>query len=77
MYETFILYIASPSVNSGDTIYPSKKAQIAHLKVDKAFIKVFSKDVNFAVIFLIKLVVKLLKHMKINNHAIKLVADWQ
>ena len=44
-----------------------------HLKVDKALIKVFSKYINFVKVFLLKLALKLLKYIRINNHAIKLV----
>ena len=56
-------------------IYLSKKALMAHLKVNEAFIKVFSKYTNFAEIFLLKLAVKLLKHTRINNHTIELLDD--
>ena len=56
-------------------VHPSNKAQIAHLKVDKALTKVFIKYANFADVFLPKLAAKLPKYMKINNHAFKLVDD--
>ena len=56
-------------------MYPSKKAQIAYLKIDKAFTKVFSKYANFVDIFSPKLVVELPKYTRINNHAIKLIND--
>ena len=52
-----------------------KRAQIAHLKVDKAPIKVFSKYADFTDVFSLKLAIKLLKHMKINNYIIELVDD--
>ena len=58
-------------------MHPSKRAQIAHLKADKVLIKVLSKYTDFADIFLPKLAVELLKHIKIYNHAIELVNDWQ
>ena len=54
-----------------------KKAQIVYLKADEASIEVLSKYADFVDIFLPKLAIKLLKHMKINNHAIKLVDDCQ
>ena len=54
-------------------MHPLKKAQIAHLKADKALTKVFSKYVDFADVFLPKLVTEFLEHTRINNHAIKLV----
>ena len=53
----------------------SKKAQIAHLKIDKALTKVSSKYTNFLDIFLPKLDAKLLEYMVINNHVIELVDD--
>ncbi len=54
-------------------MYPSKKAQIAHLKIDEAFIEVFSKYADFADIFLLKLVIELLKHININDPTIELI----
>ena len=56
-------------------MHPLKKAKIAHLKVDKAFIRVSSKYIDFANIFLPKLAVELFKHIGIKNHAIKFVDD--
>ena len=56
-------------------MYPLKKAQIAYLKVDEALIKVFNKYANFANVFSLKLVIKLLKYIRINNNTIKLVKD--
>ena len=50
-----------------------KKAQIAHLKVDKVSTKVSSKYTNFVDIFLPKLAAKLHKYTRINNYAIELV----
>ena len=54
-------------------MHPSKRAQIAHLKADKALIKVPSKYADFADVFFPKLAVELPKHMEINDHAIELV----
>ena len=76
-HKTFVVYVAAFSIDSGDELHSLKKAQIAHLKADKASIKVLSKYANFADIFSSKLAVKLSEHMKINNHAIELVDDWQ
>ena len=56
-------------------MHPSKKAQIAHLKVDKAFIKVFSKYIDFTDVFLPQLAVEVLEYTTINGHAIELVVD--
>lgn len=58
-------------------MYLSKSAQIAYLKADKAFTKVFSKYTDFADVFLLKLAAKPPEHTRINNHTIKLVDDWQ
>ena len=55
----------------------SKKAQITHLKANKAFTKVPSKYADFADIFLQKLVAKLPKHTRIHDHVIELANDWQ
>ena len=74
-YKTFIINITTLCIDSEDKVHPSKKAQIAHLKVDKASIKVPSEYTNFGDVFSPKLAVRLLKHTEINNHAIKLVDD--
>ena len=58
-------------------MHPSRKAQIAYLKADKALIKVPSKYTDFGNVFLQKLVVELPEHIKINNHAIQLMDNWQ
>ena len=58
-------------------MHTSKKVQIAYLKTDKAFIKIFSKYVNFANVFLLKLAIELPKHMGINDYTIELIDDWQ
>ena len=76
-HETFIVYIAALSVNSGDKIHPSRRAQIANLKADEAPTKIPSKYIDFADVFSPKLAVKLPKYMRINNYAIKLVDNWQ
>ncbi len=55
----------------------SKRAQIAHLKADKASTKVSSEYADFVNIFLLKLAIELLKHMEINDHAVELVNDCQ
>ena len=58
-------------------MYLSRKAQIAHLKTDEAFTKVPSKYTNFANVFSLKWAIELLKYIRINNYAIKLIDDWQ
>ena len=54
---------------------PLKRTQIAHLKADKAFTKIFSKYADFLDVFSPKLAVELLKNTKINDHVIKLIDD--
>ena len=44
-----------------------------HLKIDKAFIKVFSKYIDFGNIFSSKLAIKFPKYTGSNNNNIKLV----
>lgn len=71
----FVVYIAilNISFNIGDEIYPLKKAQIAYLKADETYIKVFSKYTNFANVFSSKLAIKLSEYISINNYAIELI----
>ena len=76
-HKAFIVYVAARSVDLGDKMHHSKRAQIAHLKADEAPIKVPSEYTNFADIFSPKLAAELLKHMEINDHAIELIDDWQ
>ena len=60
-HKTFIVHILAFNVNSGDEVYPSKKAQITYLKADKAPTKGFSKCADFVDILLLKLTIKLFK----------------
>ena len=76
-YEVFVIHVVPLSVNPGDEVYPSKRAQVAYLKADKAPTIVSSKYADFANVFSPKLAAKLLKYMEINDHAIKLVDDQQ
>ena len=72
-HKNFVVYVVALSINSNDEKHPLKKAQIAYLKVDKAFHKIFRKYINFANIFLLILAIKLFKHMRINNHTINVI----
>lgn len=54
-------------------IYPSCRAKIALLKVDKSVITVFLQYSEFTNVFSPKLAPKLPKHAEINNHIINLV----
>ncbi len=74
-HETFVVHIAALSVDSGDEMHPSRKAQIAHLKVDTAPFEVPSEYADFADVFSPKLVVELPEQTEINDHTIKLVDD--
>ncbi len=76
-YKAFVVHITIFSVDSGNKIHPSKRAQITYLKVYKAPTKVLNKYADFADVFSLKLVTELSKHTEINNHAIELVDDWQ
>ena len=75
-HKIFVVHVAALSVDLGDEVNPSKKAQIAHLKVDKAPIEVLSKYADFADIFSPKLAAKLPEH-RVNNCAINHIYDRQ
>ncbi len=74
-HEAFVVHVAALNVNLGDEVHPSKRALIAHLKVDEASFEVPSKYVNFPDVFAPKLVVKLLEYTRINDNAIQWVDD--
>ncbi len=76
-HKAFVVYIAALSIDSGDEVYPSRRAQIADLKVDEASTKVLTKYVDFVDVFSPKLAIELPKHTGINDHAIELVNNWQ
>ena len=76
-YEAFIIYVIAFSIYFSDKMHPSKKAQIAYLKVDEAPTKVPNKYTDFTNVFSVKLIAKLRKHTEINDHTIKLVDDRQ
>ena len=76
-HEAFVVHIAALSVDLGDEVHPSKRAQIAHLKADEALTKIPSKYADFADVFLPKLAAKLSEYTEINDYTIKLMNDWQ
>ncbi len=76
-YEAFVVHIAALSVDSDHEMHPSKRPQIAHLKADEAFSEVSGEYTDLVDVFFPKLAVKLPEHTGINDHAIKLVDDWQ
>lgn len=73
-HKAFIVHIATFSVNLGDKVHFSRKA---HLKIDKALIKVLSKYADFANIFLLKLAIEFFKYTIINHYTIKLIDNQQ
>lgn len=58
-------------------MHPSKKAQIAYLKVNETLSKVSNKYTEFVDVFLPKLAMELFEYMEINNFAIDLENNWQ
>ena len=74
-HKAFVVHVVAFSIDPGDEIHPSRRAQIAYLKVDEAPTKVASEYPDFADVFSPKLVGELLKHMGINDHAIELIND--
>ena len=73
--EVFVIHIAALRVNLGDKVHPSKRAQIAYLKTDKASNKVSSEYADFVDVFFLKLATELPKKMGINDYTIKLIND--
>ena len=76
-HEIFVVHVAALTVNLGDEVHPSKRAQIAHLKADEPPTEIPRKYADVADVFLSKLAAELPKHTGINDHAIELVDDWQ
>ncbi len=76
-HKTFIVHVVALSLDSGNEVHPSKRIQIANLKMEKAPFKVPGEYADFADIFSPKLVAELSKYTKINDHVIELVDDWQ
>ena len=71
-HKAFVIHIAALSVDLGDEMHPSRRAQIAHLKANKAATKVPSKYADFADVFLPKLAMELPEY-GISNYATELV----
>ncbi len=76
-HEAFVVHVTALSVNSNDEVHPSRRAQIAHLKADKAPTKIPSEYAEFADVFSPKLAIELPEYTRIKDHAITLVDDWQ
>lgn len=71
--EIFVVHIASLAISNINKMHLSCKAQIASLNVNKAPIITLPQYSDFASIFSSKLITKLSKYIRINNHAIDLV----
>ncbi len=56
-HETFIVQVATLSIDSSNKVHPSKSAQIIYLKVDEAPTKVPNKYPNFEDAFSPKLAI--------------------
>ena len=76
-HEAFVVHVAALNIDPIIELYPLKSSQIAHLKADEASTKVLGKYTDFVNVFLLKLTIKLPKHIEINNYAIKFVDDYQ
>ncbi len=76
-HEAFVVHIAALSIDTGDEVHPSRRAQIAHLKANKALTKIPSEYADFADVFSPKLAVELPEHTRINDYAIELMDDRQ
>ena len=76
-YKVFAIYVAALSIHPNDEVHLLKRAQIAHLKANKVFIKVFSEYIDFVNVFSPKLATEFPEHTEINNYAIKLIENQQ
>ena len=77
-HEIFVVHVASlESPSQEGDVHPSCRAQIAVLVANEIPISIPTKYSDFTDIFSSELVSKLLEYTEINNHAIKLVDDWQ
>ena len=83
-HEIYVVHIVSlsstPLVSLGFTslnIYPSQRPQISGLIAEEASMKVFAEYLDFVDVFSSNLASELLKHIGINDHAIKQVDGCQ
>ena len=72
-YKTFVVHIIALSIDLSDEVHPLKRAQIAYLKLNEVCTKISNKYADFADVFLSKLIIKLPKHMEINDYSMKLI----
>ena len=77
-HKTFIVHVASleNSSQEGD-VHPSCRAQIAALVANEALTSILTEYSDFADVFSLELATELPEHIRINDHAIKLVDNQQ
>ena len=77
-HETFVVHKAFLENSSQkDYIHPFCRVQKATLVANKAPTSIPTEYSDFANVFSLELALKLFEYTKINDHAIKLVDDWQ
>ena len=77
-YETFVVHVASlESPSQKDDVYPSRRVYIAALVANEAPTSIPTEYYDFADVFSPELTSELPEHTRINDHAIKLVDNWQ
>lgn len=75
--DAFIIHIIFIVSTSSDLVHLSRRAQIALPKVDEVLIAIPSEYADFANIVSPDLIAELPKHIRIKNHAIRLINDKQ
>lgn len=73
--EVYVVHMASLTVGTKMTIYPSWTAQIALLIADEAPVTVLAEYSNFADMFSPESTAELPKYTEINDHPIELIND--
>ena len=77
-HETFVVHVASlESPSQEGDVHPSRRAQIAALVANEAPTSIPTEYSDFADVFSPELASELPEYTGINDHAIKLVDDWQ
>ena len=79
-HETFVVHVTSlksPNNTQESDVYPFCSAQISALVANKALTSIFTEYSDFADVFSSELASELPEHTRINDHAIKLVDNWQ
>lgn len=68
-----MIYIATLLAALTMQVYFSYQVQVGLLLIDKAFVEVLSKYLDYAKVFLFDLVIELPNNIGMNKHAIKLI----